>query len=214
MKKNRASLLAAAAAGRRRDAVAGTNLDAGLGVRGGLGTHALLNLAGHGQESLLDVGGVLGRGLEEGDAQAVGELLSDGVLDDLLVGHIALVADEKLVDTFGGVAVNLLQPLLDVVERVHIGHIVDDADAVGATVVGRCDGSETLLASSVPDLELHSLAIELDGSDFEVDTNGGDVRLGVSVICETQEQTRLSDTRVTDKQQLEEVIVFRIHLGG
>ena len=69
------SLLAAAAAGRRRDAVARTHLDTGLGVGRGLGTHTLLDLAGHGQESLLNVGGVLGRGLEEGDAQAVGELL-------------------------------------------------------------------------------------------------------------------------------------------
>ena len=79
--------------------------------------------------------------------------LGDRVLDHLLVRHIALVANKQLVDALGGVAVNLLQPLLDVVERVHVGHIVDDADAVGATVVRRGDGSETLLAGSVP---LHS----------------------------------------------------------
>jgi len=83
--------------------------------------------------------------------------LGDGVLNDLLVGHIALVTDEKLVDTLGGVTVNLLQPLLDVVERVHIGHIVDDADAVGATVVGGCDGSETFLAGGVP-LQLYHMS--------------------------------------------------------
>lgn len=51
------------------------NLYAGLGVVGSSGTHALLDLPGHGQESLLDVAGVLGRGLEEGNTQAVGELL-------------------------------------------------------------------------------------------------------------------------------------------
>lgn len=39
------------------------------------GTHSLLDLAGHGQEGLFDVAGVLGRGLEEWDTQAVGELL-------------------------------------------------------------------------------------------------------------------------------------------
>jgi hypothetical protein len=39
-----------------------------------------------------------------------------GVLDHLLVRHIGLVADQQLVDTLGSVAVNLLQPLLDVVE--------------------------------------------------------------------------------------------------
>lgn len=37
--------------------------------------HALLDLTSHGQEGLLDVAGVLGRGLEERDAQAVRELL-------------------------------------------------------------------------------------------------------------------------------------------
>ena len=61
--------LAAAATGGVGDAVAGANLDTGLGVGGGLRAHALLDLSRHGQESLLDVGGVLGRGLEEWDAE-------------------------------------------------------------------------------------------------------------------------------------------------
>lgn len=39
------------------------------------GAHALLDLASHGQESLLDVAGVLGGGLEEGDTQVVSEFL-------------------------------------------------------------------------------------------------------------------------------------------
>lgn len=76
--------------------------------------------------------------------------LSDVVVHDLLVGHIALVADEQLVDALGGVAVDLLQPLLDVVEAVHVGDVVDDADAVRAAVVGAGDCAEALLARSVP----------------------------------------------------------------
>lgn len=87
------------------------------------------------------------------------------VLDHLLVGHITLVADKQLVDTLGGIAINLLQPLLDVVERVcscqnlscqrcsrptHVCHVKDDADTVGAPVVGRRDGPEALLARRVP----------------------------------------------------------------
>ena len=42
--------------------------------------------------------------------------LCNSVLDYLLIGHIALVAYQQLVDTLGGVSVDLLQPLLDVVE--------------------------------------------------------------------------------------------------
>ena len=58
------------------------------------------------------------------------------VLHNLLVRHIALVTHEKLVHALRSVAVNLLQPLLHVVETIHIGDIVDDADAVSTAVVG------------------------------------------------------------------------------
>lgn len=51
------------------------DLDAGFRVVGSCGAHALLDLSGHGQEGLFDIAGVLGRGLEEWDAQAVGEFL-------------------------------------------------------------------------------------------------------------------------------------------
>jgi hypothetical protein len=158
--------LAAAVVGRRADTLALTDLHAGLGVVGCGSTHALLDLSGHGQESLLYIAGVLGGSLEEWDSEAVGELLGYTVLDDLLVWHIALVTDQQLVDTLCGISVNLLEPLLDVVERVHVGNIVDDADAVGTTVVGRGDGSETLLAGSIPNLKLDGLAIEFYRSDF------------------------------------------------
>lgn len=67
--------LAAGAAGGRADALAGADLDAGFRVARRRGAHALLDLARHGEEGLLDVAGVLRGGLEEGDAEAVGELL-------------------------------------------------------------------------------------------------------------------------------------------
>lgn len=61
--------------------------------------------------------------------------LCDSVLNNLLVSHIALVTDEQLVDALCGVSVNFLEPLLHVVEGVHVGNIVDNADTMGATVV-------------------------------------------------------------------------------
>ncbi|KAI7506321.1 small GTP-binding protein [Hortaea werneckii] len=158
------------------------------------------------------------------------------VFDNLLVRHIALVADKQLVHTLGRVAVNLLQPLLHVVEAVHVGDIVDDADAVGTAVVGRGDRPESFLAGSVPlcspisayvicisvftvsyNLQLYCLAIELDRPDFEVHTNGRNVALGIGVVGEPQQQAGLSDARVTDEEELEEVVVsarFRSWLLG
>jgi hypothetical protein len=58
------------------------------------------------------------------------------VFNDLLIRHIGLVAHQQLVDALSRISVDLLQPLLYVVERVHICDIVDDADAVGAAVIG------------------------------------------------------------------------------
>lgn len=176
--QQRQTRLAAAACGSRLDTLALANLHGGLVVDGGR-SHALLDLSGHCQECLLDIRCVLGGSLEEGDSEAVGEFLwsrndkgekpasnprsrcpkdrawvdaylCHGVLYHLLVLHITLVADEQFVDTLGGVSVNLLEPLLDVVERVHVGHIVHHANTVSATVVGRCDGAESFLAGGVP----------------------------------------------------------------
>lgn len=62
--------------------------------------------------------------------------LGYAIFNDLLVCHIALVADEELVNTLGCVTVNFLQPLLDVVERVHVGDIIDDTNTVSTAVVG------------------------------------------------------------------------------
>ena len=59
------------------DALAGSDVDVGFRVISrDAAAHALLDLAGHGQEGLLDVASVLGRGLKEGDAEGIGEFLT------------------------------------------------------------------------------------------------------------------------------------------
>lgn len=88
------------------------------------------------------------------EARSNGSYLGHSIVDDLLVCHIALVSHQQLVHSLGSVSVDLLQPLLDVVEGIHVGDIVDDADAVSAAVVGRGDCSEALLPGGIPLLGL------------------------------------------------------------
>lgn len=76
IQQQRSSRLTAAASGPGLDALALADLDGGL-VVDGRSAHSLLDLSGHGQESLLDVGSALGGGLKEGDSKAVGEFLQD-----------------------------------------------------------------------------------------------------------------------------------------
>jgi hypothetical protein len=42
---------------------------------------------------------------------------------------------------------------------------------------------------------------------YKINANRRDVALSVCVICKPEEQARLSNTRVTDEQELEKVVV-------
>eukprot|EP00443_Scrippsiella_acuminata_P067105 CAMPEP_0115522972 /NCGR_PEP_ID=MMETSP0271-20121206/80381_1 /TAXON_ID=71861 /ORGANISM="Scrippsiella trochoidea, Strain CCMP3099" /LENGTH=77 /DNA_ID=CAMNT_0002954339 /DNA_START=384 /DNA_END=617 /DNA_ORIENTATION=+ len=74
-----------------------------------------------------------------------------------------------------------------VFERRLVSDVIDDDDAVGAPVVAARDGAEALLPGGVPDLELASLALEVQGADLEVHTDGADVTLRVGVISEAEQ---------------------------
>lgn len=115
---------------RHRVGAHASGVSTGLGIVSSSKDLPVLDLLGHGQESLLDVGRVLGRSLQERNAELVGERLGRRVVDHLLRRQIRLVADQQLVDALDGITVNLLQPLLDVCECVAVGHIVDNNDTV------------------------------------------------------------------------------------
>jgi len=139
---------------------------ASLCPRRGLSLHTGLDLGRHGEESLLDVGAGLGRGLQEFDPERVGELLALLGADDPLRREVGFIAHEELVDVLGGVPVDLVQPLLHVVERLGIRHVVHHDDAVRSAVVRRRDRPEPLLSGRVPNLELNRLLVEFNGADF------------------------------------------------
>lgn len=72
-------------------------------------------------------------------------------------------------------------------KRPLIRDIINKQDTHGASVVSGGDGAETLLAGGIPDLEFNALAVEFDGADFEVDSDGGDEGRGEGVLAETQQ---------------------------
>ena len=55
----------------------------------------------------------------------------------------------------------------------------------GASWPWNCSGGDT----SAHNLKLHSLALELNGANLEVDTDGADVTLRVCVVREPQKET-------------------------
>jgi len=65
---------------------------------------------------------------------------------------------------------NLLQPVRDIVIRALFSAVVRENNAHGSLVVGLSDGSESLLTSSIPDLEFYTLPFDLDSLNLEVNS--------------------------------------------
>ena len=85
-----------------------------------------------------------------------------------LVGSITLVGNEDLGDGGAGVLVYLLQPILNVVEGLLFSAVINQDDSHGSLVVSLGDCSESFLSSSVPNLQLDSLLVDIDGLNLEV----------------------------------------------
>ena len=64
---------------------------------------------------------------------------------------------------------DLLHPVLDVLEGALVRHVVHEEDAHGPAVVRRGDGPEALLPRRVPDLQLELLVVQREGLNLEVD---------------------------------------------
>jgi len=160
---------------------------------------------------LLDVGRSLGRSFEKFNAKGVGEFLALFRRDDALARQIGFITNEEFVHVLGSVSIDLMQPLLYIIERFLIGNVVDNDNSVSAAVIRRRNGAEPFLTGRVPDLKLDCLSVKLDRSDFEVNTDGRNVGFGVSVICESKEQTRFTDTGVSNKEQLEQIIAVELN---
>lgn len=61
---------------------------------------------------------------------------------------------------------DLVHPVLNSAEALAVGDVVSHDDTVSTLIIAGSDGLETLLASSVPDLELNGLSVDLNGSNF------------------------------------------------
>ena len=83
--------------------------------------------------------------------------------------HVALISQNHLLHIRARVLFNIPDPVLDVVEALLVGDVVDEHDAHRPAIVGSGDGAEPLLPSSVPDLKLDLLAIKLNSSNLEID---------------------------------------------
>lgn len=91
-----------------------------------------------------------------------GKLLGLLGRDRTQVSQIALVTDQHDDDVGIGMVPQLLQPPVDILVGLVLADIIDEEGADSATVVSRGNGTVALLASSIPDLCLDGLGVDLD----------------------------------------------------
>lgn len=115
------------------------------------------------------------------------------------VSQITLVSNEHDDNVGIGMVTELLQPPVDIVIGLVLADVVNEQRTDRTAVVGRCNGTVPLLTGSIPDLSLDGLGVDLDGAGRKLDTDRR-LRVKVELISsETTQQVRLSDTRVSDK---------------
>mmetsp|Transcript_104983 Transcript_104983/g.338542 ORF Transcript_104983/g.338542 Transcript_104983/m.338542 type:complete len:217 (-) Transcript_104983:32-682(-) len=167
------------------------------------------HLIGNLEERAVDVVPRLRRGLVECHVEIAREglaLLFRDLAEDL-VCEVRLVAHEDALHSIGAVIVELLDPILNVVEAGPVGDIVGDDNAHCRPVVRRRDRTEALLPGGVPDLEPKLPAVALNRLPLEVHTDGQD-KVGVkAAITEAHQERGLAYCGVAQQQQLHEMVV-------
>ena len=115
------------------------------------------------------------------------------------VPQIALITNKHNDDVGIRVVSQLLQPSSDILVGVVLGDIVNQESTDSASVVSRSDRSITFLSSSIPNLGLDRLGINLNGTSRKLDTDSG-FRVEVELVPgESTEKVGFTDAGVSDQ---------------
>ena len=132
-----------------------------------------LDLVGEGSKGFFDIDCILGRSLQEFDAKRISQSLAFLGFNLSACLQIRFVADQQFYNVLVPVLIDFGQPVLNVLERLPVGDVIDQDDSVSTLVVTGSNSLESLLSGCVPDLELHCGAVRLECSNFEINTNCG-----------------------------------------
>jgi hypothetical protein len=109
---------------------------------------------------------------------------------------------------------DLSHPFEHMLKAEPVSDIIHENDSVSHLVIVLGDIHKTVLASCVPNLELHYLVVYLDLFDLVVDSNCRNVGLWTLVIGKPYQEASLADAGVSDDDHLGEVVEVSFLLGA
>ena len=89
------------------------------------------------------------------------------------------------------------------VKTLPIRNIITQQNPHGSSIIRCSDSPEPLLTRRIPYLQLDSLSVQIDGSDLEIDPDGGDEGGRKGVFGESQETAGFAHTGVADQEEFD-----------
>ena len=130
-----------------------------------------LDLSWKSCECFFDIDSIFSWSFQEFDSKRVSESFSFLSFHLSARFKIRLVAYQKLDNILISVFVDLSKPVLNVLEGLPVGDIVDEDDSMSPLVVGGSDSLEAFLSRGVPNLKLNSASSRFEGSNLEINSN-------------------------------------------
>eukprot|EP00002_Diphylleia_rotans_P038952 TRINITY_DN8926_c0_g1_i1.p1 TRINITY_DN8926_c0_g1~~TRINITY_DN8926_c0_g1_i1.p1 ORF type:complete len:138 (+),score=20.96 TRINITY_DN8926_c0_g1_i1:801-1214(+) len=92
-----------------------------------------------------------------------------------------------------------------------IGQVEAQQNSLGTTKVTLCNTPETLLASSIPHLQLNYLSTPFNSLDFQINSDSGQKSFAERLVCQSREEAAFTDATVANQDNLENIITLVTH---
>ena len=154
---------------------------------------SIINLLAKIGKNLLNILPSLGRGLQVVNPQTLSQLLGLAFLNCPAILKIGLVTHQYLNNSFPSILLDLLKPVLNVIEGGSVSNVEHNNYSIGSLVVGLSDGLETILPSGVPNVKFDLFVIDIDIFDFEVHSDGWKESVMKNVVRKPEQNVGLAD---------------------
>lgn len=132
---------------------------------------AAFNLTSHRSETVFDADIVLGWCFKIRDLIVSRKLLSLFFADLSFLNKITFISNKHFTNIISGKSFNFIYPLSDIIKSFSICHVIHYNYPMSTSVITSSQSSESLLASSIPNLQLDILTLHLNRFYFKIYSN-------------------------------------------